>query len=962
MMEEDSQTPKSSPGSNNSNNPHLNPFKSPLNLLLLLISLALLLLITPASSAAATTDKTQTLITPTNFLPYYTQHCNHIVPQSPLTPNTNFASLNHDAKPLHIDISYVTGGARILPRRAVGSGSPPVSLSFNPKRNSFSLTQDPNVVHLQASLRLHLPFHSNYTWGRNLRGIRYRPPRIPIRPRVFAFQLYGFWSVRTGELCMVGSGPNDANLGGVSTLDVVLKLNYPVNFSEVGSLISGVLESLGDYFEPVWIMGVPHFGKFNYTLINEGHGNVCAGGNESSGGKDENLTLELHDPNSCLNQFYRYASKLELDYGSGCGSNEVECNPLGEGFGVLPKFMAVQSVRCGHGGGIRALVSFSESGDFVRSPFAYKAFDPNLTLIGEAVWDAEGDRLCMVACRFLNLKDSLANVSVGDCSIRLSLRFPRTLTIRQRSIVVGQISSNKTVNETGYFRKIEFHGPSNMLGALPGLKYEYTVLDRVSKSCAQKKIRKVKGKNYPNGYSSDMRFDILVKNSEGQTAEGYFSPLFVGDRLYDPYGRSNNHSGMQNISYKISFSMTSHFRLGDKLLSKESVEIAAEGVYDKESGVLCMIGCWNGVSPVHNSPIADCDILVNAQFSPLDGKSRVSLKGTIESLREKSDPLYFRQLEMSSNSIYASRAVESIWRMDVEITMVLISNTFACVFVGLQLCHVKKHSDLLPFISFVMLIILTLGHMIPLLLNFEALFMGNRYRPNYFLESGGWLEVNEVAVRVVTMVAFLLQFRLLQLTWSARQTTGRHDSLWPSDKKVLYVSLPFYVGGGLIAWYASHWKTKDAYGNHFLLFGQEVRQQNYGWEELKSYAGLILDGFLLPQIMFNLFSNCEGSILAFPFYFGITLVRLLPHAYDLYRAHSSAWYLDFSYIYANHVQDFYSTAWDIIIPLCGMLFASLIFLQQRYGGRCLLPKRFRKTSGYEKVPVVIGQELQETTH
>jgi hypothetical protein len=357
----------------------------------------------------------------------------------------------------------------------------------------------------------------------------------------------------------------------------------------------------------------------------------------------------------------------------------------------------------------------------------------------------------------------------------------------------------------------------------------------------------------------------------------------------------------------------------------------------------------------------DCEILVNVQFSPLNGKGHGNIKGTIESVRKNSDPLHFEKLEISSNSIYRHQAAESIWRMDMEITMVLISSTLACILVGLQLYHVKRHPDVLTFISFMMLLVLTLGHMIPLLLNFEALFLSNRNQQNVFLESGGWLEVNEVAVRVVKMVAFLLIFRLLQLTWSARPSDGSNKNVWISEKRVLYLSLPMYIVGGLIAWYVHHWKNTSR--SPHLLQGHKVYQQHYPWTDLKSYAGLVLDGFLLPQIMFNLFLNSSEKALAPSFYAGTTVIRLLPHAYDLYRAHSSTWYLDLSYLYANHTYDFYSTAWDIIIPLCGLLFAILIYLQQQFGGRCFLPKRFRGGPAYEKVPIVSNEELQEiTTH
>jgi hypothetical protein len=306
--------------------------------------------------------------------------------------------------------------------------------------------------------------------------------------------------------------------------------------------------------------------------------------------------------------------------------------------------------------------------------------------------------------------------------------------------------------------------------------------------------------------------------------------------------------------------------------------------------------------------------------------------------------------------------------MDFEVIMVLISNTLSCVFVGLQLFHVKKNSEVLPHISIVMLLVITLGHMIPLMLNFEALFKVNHNSvPNAFIGSGGWLEVNEVIVRMVTMVAFLLELRLVQLTWSSRQGEESQISLWASEKRVLYTTLPLYFGGGLTALLVHIWKNSSQrssrplhlsrHRSKFPLVGQHSYHSPSLWEDFKSYAGLLLDGFLLPQILFNILSNSGEKALASSFYFGTTIVRILPHAYDLYRTHSSSWYLDMSYIYADHRMDFYSTAWDIIIPIGALLFAFLVYFQQRFGSRCFLPKRFREDSSYEKVPVIGNDDL-----
>ncbi|MQL05383.1 DUF2921 domain-containing protein, partial [Escherichia coli] len=216
--------------------------------------------------------------------------------------------------------------------------------------------------------------------------------------------------------------------------------------------------------------------------------------------------------------------------------------------------------------------------------------------------------------------------------------------------------------------------------------------------------------------------------------------------------------------------------------------------------------------------------------------------------------------------------------MDMEVIMALISTTLACVFVGLQLYHVKRHPNVLPFISLIMMSILTLGYMIPLVLNFEALLTQNPKNRNFILgvENAGWLEVNEISVRLITMVAFWLQFRLLYLTWSSRKNDESKKGLLVVERKAAYVTLPLYAAGLLIALLLK-WKK----GGDETMFAPVYQQQPSSWDNFKSYGGLVLDGFLLPQIILNLFSNMKENVLSCSFYFGTTFVRLLPHAYDL---------------------------------------------------------------------------------
>jgi len=772
---------------------------------------------------------------------------------------------------------------------------------------------------------------------------------------------------------MFGTGSNVNQLNA----NVVLKLRYPRDLSLLNCLISGTLESFDDknslqYFEPISILALSQSSKYKFTVAGNEKGKGCGGGSDGEG-----LSLRNLNRGACT-AFLGHTDRFELEYGSQCSN--VSCNPVSGNGEELPGYMFFHGTLCAEKQKVQMLLGFPDSGH----QDAIFPFHPNTTLVSEGKWDEKENRLCAVACRILNFTESSLSPYVGDCKIRLTLRFPAILSLRNRSTVLGQIWSDKVADEPGYFSRVGFQGSSRVSRSLHGFQYKYAETEKVRKSCVEMMSDGGKGNTYPSGYSSDMAFSMLVTNSKGEIAQGYASPLSVNNQIYSgqSYGapivltaekskahgtQSENYNNLLNVSYTMSFKPPPGFKFGRGVLSTK-VKIGAEGIYNKNTGVLCMVGCRRLRSMdkilIKNESL-DCEIMVNVQFPPLNAKGGEALKGTIKSTRQKSEPYYFDPLQLSSYSIYTTQADASIWRMDFELIMVLVSNTLACVCVGLQLIHVKKHPDVLPYISVVMLGVITLGHMIPLILNFEALFMGKHSVQNTFVGSAGWLEVNEVVVRMVTMVAFLLELRLIQLTWSSRQGEGSHPGLWGSDKKVLYMILPLYIGGGLTAWLVHLWKT--SYQKKFRPFRLSrhkfklprgyIHRPPSLWEDFKSYAGLLLDGFLLPQILLNIIFNSEGKALASSFYVGTTVVRILPHAYDLFRSHISAWYLDLSYIYANHRMGFYSTAWDIIIPCGGILFALLVYFQQKFGSRCILPKRFRESSAYERVPVIGNDDL-----
>ncbi|XP_018822899.1 uncharacterized protein LOC108992726 [Juglans regia] len=766
-----------------------------------------------------------------------------------------------------------------------------------------------------------------------------------------SFEMEGFWSKSKGKLCMVGSAYAYTEEGNLLTLSAILKLYNLTNSTSITGLITGTLESLSStndpaYFGPISMLILPQV-NYKYAPVSENGIKGCSGGSESPRGMS---LSSLPKGTFCSIASSWAVDKFDLRYASECNSAK-SCNPFIAGIGYVPRVVFLHRIVCSEDTErMRVLVEFSNN-SYVDY---YRSFKPETTLVGEGSWEESKHQLCIVACQFLGFNESFANARVGDCSTRLSFRFPAIWSIKDASNIAGKVWTNKTVKELGYFDRIILRSSRNRVG-VPDLKYEYTKINTAMKLCAKsEKPAKANRERYPSGHSDVMRFQISVKNSTGQVAWGNSVPMSIGDQFYYSSSEgfvvpaSSSRRGSVNISCSIGLYSTTGFSPFNSTSSTsyEMLEILAEGTYDDETGSMCMVGCRNlgSENQIPRAGSWDCEILVKFHFPPINSKKARYIKGSISSTREKSDPLYFERLDSSSYDFYEDGS--SIWSMDVEIIMALISSTLSCVFVVLQIFHVKRHPDVLPFISFFMQSILTFGQLIPLVLNFEALFL-RKPRRNMWLESDRWVEANEVIVRTTGMVALLLQFRLLQKIWSTKWSTGNQRGTWVVERKALLVALPLYVTGALIAVAMSWWNEDQDNHDPVMFVASPITYRHHSlWEDLKSYAGLVLDGFLLPQILLNMFWNSRKSALSSSFYIGNTFLRFLPHAYDVYRAHNYAPHYAGTYIYADPSAGFYSTAWDVIIPLGGLAFALIVYLQQRFGG--LLGWNL----GDEKVPVI----------
>ncbi|KAI8557785.1 hypothetical protein RHMOL_Rhmol04G0037000 [Rhododendron molle] len=193
-----------------------------------------------------------------------------------------------------------------------------------------------------------------------------------------------------------------------------------------------------------------------------------------------------------------------------------------------------------------------------------------------------------------------------------------------------------------------------------------------------------------------------------------------------------------------------------------------------------------------------------------------------------------------------------------------------------------------------------------------------------------------MVVRVIAMVAFLMHFRLLQLAFSARSGDENLKGLWVAEKRALFLSPPMYILGLLVV--VSLSTMKENHSKLTVSSTSVVYDTHALWRDLRSFGGLVLDGFLLPQILLNIFQISTKDALSRPFYIGTTCVRILPHAYDLYRTFTQ---FDGAYIFASPDEDFYSPRLDVVISFC-------------FGGCCWWWVWLWVMDGERTEPVMVG--------
>ncbi|KAK3161563.1 hypothetical protein QOZ80_1BG0078690 [Eleusine coracana subsp. coracana] len=818
-------------------------------------------------------------------------------------------------------------------------------------------TVDPTLVHVTGTLTL--------SGGRGHHVVpAHRRNGIGSRHSV-TFHLDGYYSSATAILCMVGSGAyateEEEGDGSFPHLpDVILKLRFPNPSTLSDPFVTGSIKGAG--FEPISLVAYAEGDGYRY-----GERATCPPPQPSL----PLLPLQAEPGGvdfSCARLKERLMRLYRLQYGGGPAPLRLR----------EPR-MHVDLVRCTAAGAVRLYAAFShDTNMFVQK---YETRVPRFMVTEEAVvaeghWDSARNLLCLRACRVVRSSEPAASLAVQEnCGIGMSFWFPAVWTVRDRSVVAGTLwnSSHGTDGGEVSASSIDFDDHRTNFS---DVEYRYTMVEEAKKhyltavsKLMNSRDRENKAGPFPAaGYTyHDLDFRFVMEKLGTGTGEAHpvtiGSAVVYGDRLAADASFSSQHAaevaaGTEHDLVPVSYDIHTqrfgpsikNFMRPDKInfssLTVEERKITAEGVYDPKRGVLCLVGCQE-----FDSSSTDCRILITVQFASVDAKARGDGKGVIRSLRNETDSLYFDQVDISFYGMMSGEQVaEAISRMDMESVMLVVFTTLPCVFTAIQILHAKRKNpdDAFAATSITMLVVMALGYVAPLLTRAEALFTSRR---NQWVPFQSYVpyELSQAMLRAPTLIAFVLQLRLIQLAWNGRKKNKQAEAWSAAERKSLvWMCLPLYLLGGALTVV------------HHLMYGRAAQQEWLAvrigpepatvWEDLLSSAGLALDAFLLPQVAMNMFCGGERITRAISpwFYVGGSVVRAMPHVYDVIRARGYVQSMTPSNVYASSRDDRFGMGWDIVVPCGSALLVLLLFLQQRLGAPFFLRSR-RPLGEYEMV-------------
>ncbi|CAM0879929.1 unnamed protein product [Alopecurus aequalis] len=615
-----------------------------------------------------------------------------------------------------------------------------------------------------------------------------------------------------------------------------------------------------------------------------------------------------------------------------------------------------------------------------------------MTLAAEGVWRASTGQLCMVGC---------LGVGKKACHSRVCLYVRTGFSATQRSVAVGQITSIGGVAHPPLTFKRAVHptelwGRFGVSGGAPlTMTYNYSKVKQAGEFLTRSEpfnfgtaIAKSL-LSYPRLAAGDDLSSLADELTLHVPAvpdpfprERFERPFFqlevlsigplVGRKVpaipgvpvaEDGRGKGRPSSESQTETTTTE-TTTSILNVSAELTLSLSMDVAndsyvnvstlyLEGVYNPVDGRMYLIGCrsidapWGDFSAMRALEDGmDCSIEVRVDYPPTTAQWLINptAKVHITSTRDGADPRRFDAISLQTLPImYRQQRQDILSRRSVEGILRLATLAVAIGAEFSQLMYIKANTDVMPYVSLVMLGVQALGYSMPLITGAEALFAriaaaGVNAPPSYVVDKSQLYWTIDCIVKILVLAAFLLTLRLSQKVVRSRIRMLTRSPLEPgrvpSDRKVfLYSFGPHLLGFMVIlaARYVSALGRPLQQEDSYMDASGRSHALRQWVVTLEEYVGLAQDFFLLPQVVGNVLWRINCRPLKKSYYVSLTVVRLLPHLYDYVRAAPAINpYFAEEYEFVNTSLDFYSAFGDVAIPLLAVALAAAIYVQQRW--------------------------------
>ncbi|KAL3532399.1 hypothetical protein ACH5RR_005920 [Cinchona calisaya] len=601
----------------------------------------------------------------------------------------------------------------------------------------------------------------------------------------------------------------------------------------------------------------------------------------------------------------------------------------------------------------------------------------SLTLSAEGRWSSSDGQLCMVGCL------GLPGAHSDNCNSRITLYFPRTISIKQHSTVLGTISS---INEPELhaplmFQRLMMRNEFLRMYRWNGhFKWSYTYSKIMQAREFQRRSQPSNlGRNfrksfflYPSSKGEDiasfsfledvLSIEVCAAPSPHSSADKHASKTYV-DMVFlsigSLFGRHESNSQHLEVFHSTSedIEISGHLRIeGGQFYN---LSLFFEGIYDPTVGQMYLIGCRDvqHFQELNDDDVKnlegglDCLIEIKVEYPAKNVRWLLNpnIKFSINSKRSKKDPHYLPPVSTSTFLLsYTKKFSFVLLRKGFEEGLRILLLVMAILSIRAQFRCTENQDHPTAYISLIMLGVHALGFSIPLITGDEVFLKWKEFTPYrnsaYQFQKFQRFQALEFFTKFLMLFALLETAKLIHRVWQSRKLQKDHamqlNLRIPNDKFVFL----FFMVIHMVGFFTLHTVRK------ICAIPLLLQSENSGfsvaninglvkwWTELENYGGLVQDFFLLPQIIGNVLWGVQSKPLRKVYYIGFTMIRLVLQAYDYASdpvPNSSNSELEYQYL---GVESYYKIG-NIIVSFIVVTLAVALYVQQRIGFWKIRPTR-----------------------